>query len=89
MRIAILFAALAIGASASAQESNEKLAKQLANPISSLVSMPFQLNYDSDIGPRDQGDRWLMNIQPVIPVSLSQDWNVISRTILPVIHQDD
>jgi len=70
-------------------ESNEALAKKLSNPIAALISVPFQLNYDSDIGANDQGDRYLLNIQPVIPFSLNDDWNIISRTILPVISQSD
>ncbi len=67
----------------------EKLAKQLSNPISSLISVPFQLNYDQDIGSLDDGDRVTLNIQPVLPFKLNDDWNLISRTILPLISQRD
>lgn len=64
------------------------LAKQLANPVASLISVPFQLNWDGDIGPSD-GERTTLNIQPVIPISLNEEWNVISRTIVPIIDQED
>ena len=62
------------------------LAQQLANPVASLISVPIQSNLDFGIGPGD-GTRWTTNIQPVIPFELSEHWNLISRTILPVIDQ--
>lgn len=65
------------------------LAKKLSNPVASLISAPFQFNYDSKIGPDERGHRLTMNIQPVVPISISDDWNMISRTILPVTSQAD
>jgi hypothetical protein len=63
-------------------------AKKLANPIAAMISVPFQLNFDEDIGPSD-GERWTLNVQPVVPISLTDEWNVISRTIVPIIDQED
>jgi hypothetical protein len=66
-----------------------KLAKQLANPISSLISVPFQANEDFGYGPTHNGYKFTLNIQPVIPISVSRDWNVIVRTIFPIVSQHD
>jgi len=72
-----------------AENSKEELAKKLANPVASLISLPIQYNTDQKIGPTETGKRQLTNIQPVIPFSLNDDWNLISRTIVPVVSQKD
>ena len=61
-----------------------KLAKELSNPISSLISVPLQSNWDFGIGPND-ATRYTLNVQPVIPIALSADLNLIVRTIMPII----
>lgn len=66
-----------------------ELAKKLANPIASLISVPLQYNYDEGFGPEGEGSVSRLNIQPVIPFTLSEEWNLISRVIVPIIDQDD
>jgi hypothetical protein len=64
-----------------------ELAKKLQNPVASLISVPVQNNWDFGIGPAD-AMRYTANIQPVIPLSLNAEWNLIVRTILPVVYAE-
>jgi len=72
-----------------AQDAERDLAKELANPIASLYTLPLQMNYDRGIGPTGDGSIYQLNAQPLIPFSLNEDWHLISRTIIPFIHQED
>ena len=87
--IAGALATSGLATQAVAQEDAAELAKKLSNPVAALISVPLQLNYDDKIGSAESGRKWLLNIQPVVPIELNQDWNIISRTILPVMSQKD
>ncbi|MCA0920963.1 transporter [Pseudooceanicola nanhaiensis] len=83
---AAALACLGLAAPAFAQDTD--LAKQLANPVADLVSVPFQFNWNQNIGPNDDGERMTLNVQPVIPFDLGNGWNLISRTIVPLVFND-
>lgn len=86
----VCFVALGLGASQSSFAQDEAdLAMQLANPVASLISVPIQANYDEDFGLQDEGSMLRINVQPVIPFDIGEDWNLISRTILPIVDQSN
>jgi hypothetical protein len=64
----------------------QALAKQLSNPVSSLVSVPFQLNWENGVGPGED-TRFVLNFQPVLPFTLNPKTNLIARVILPYVAQ--
>ena len=72
-----------------AELNQAELAKQLSNPIAAVINLPMRLNYDRDIVAENQGDGRLLNIQPETSFSIGEGWNLISRTILPGMWQDD
>lgn len=86
LRAALALAALAgvLAQSAHAALSAEELAKLAQNPVGNLISVPFQNNTNFNVGPLD-GTQNILNIQPVIPISINSEWNIITRTIIPII----
>ena len=62
------------------------LAKASQNPVANMISLPLQNNTDFNFGPDDDTLNTL-NIQPVLPFSLNENWNIITRTIIPVVSQ--
>jgi len=71
-----------------AQSGDAELAKKLQNPVANIISVPFQSNFDFGGGAEVDGFRYTLNVQPIIPFSLNNDWNLITRTIIPFVHQD-
>lgn len=71
-------------APAAGADAAAELAKKLSNPVASLISFPIQMNFDYGQGAGGDGYKFVTNVQPVVPITLSKDWNVISRTILPL-----
>lgn len=73
---------------ASAEQTEAELAKAAQNPVADMISLPFQSNTNFGVGPDDKTQN-ILNIQPVYPMPLSEKWNLITRTIAPVIWQEE
>jgi hypothetical protein len=72
---------------ACAQDAGE-LAKQAQNPVAHMISVPFQSNFNFGVGPQDDM-QYVLNVQPVIPFGISDNWNLVTRTIIPVVYQPE
>jgi hypothetical protein len=91
MFVAAIAAALLFPAPVRAEEAEagkasdaEDVAKKLSNPIADLVSLPLQFNWENGVGAND-ALRFVLNFQPVVPFSISKNWNLIGRFILPFV----
>ena len=73
----------------SAMDSKDNLAQQLNNPLANMITVPVQNNFDYGGGRDDKGFRYTLVAQPVLPFKLNNDWNLITRTIIPFAHVDN
>jgi len=88
--LALAISALGLSVPAQAQdEQAAELAKKLANPVASLISVPLQYNHDEYGGANDGAAVSKLVIQPVVPFSMNEDWNLITRTLIPLVDQQD
>ena len=69
--------------------SNAALAQKLANPVAALISVPFQFNWNGRIGAAGKGQTAYVNFQPVIPIKVNENWNIIARTVAPITWQNN
>lgn len=89
MLIITLIVGIASSSMAAESDDTAELARKLSNPVANLISVPLQYNYDENYGADDEGSKSILNIQPVAPFALSDKWNVITRTIVPLVDADD
>jgi len=82
---ALLLALAVLCTTATAADGD--LAKASQNPISSLISVPFENNSNFDVGPQDSYQN-VLNIKPVVPVQLTENWSLVNRAIIPIIYLD-
>jgi hypothetical protein len=86
--LAAVMALALVATTAHAEMSAEELAKLAQNPVGNLISVPFQNNTNFNVGPLS-GTQNILNIQPVIPIEVNKEWNIITRTIMPLIWQPE
>ncbi len=79
----VVASALAMHPAVAEDASEADLAKRTQNPVANLISLPLQFNFEFDVGP-DEETFTVLNVQPVIPVGISKNWNLINRPILPL-----
>lgn len=86
--LTLMLALFGLSATAVAEEE-DSLSKRLANPLAAWINVPIQINYDDDLGSEEKGSISSMNILPVLPFQIGDDWNLIARSVIPLIKQKD
>jgi hypothetical protein len=82
-----LFAAvLAMPSIAMTDAETKALAKKSQNPVAKMISVPFEYNFNGEFGPNN-GKQHVLNIKPVLPVAIGENWNLIHRAIIPLVSQ--
>jgi len=77
-----------LAATSSGAQAQSDLEDKLNNPLASMISLPFQNNLEFGGGPDGEAVRYRLNVQPVVPFVLNHDWNLVTRTIVPISYQD-
>jgi hypothetical protein len=85
-RLALLTAFVVLPGVASRADDTADLTQQVQNPVAKLISVPFQNNSNFGVGPNG-GVQDVLNIEPIVPFKVTDNWNVVTRTIIPLIHQ--
>jgi hypothetical protein len=88
-QFALLSALTLIHSMAFAEDDEAKLANQLNNPVAALISVPVNFQTDENIGPTEEGEVSIIKATPVVPFELNDDWNLITRTIITAVDQDN
>ena len=86
--LSIVTAAQAVAQSQRVADNTEALQKASQNPVADLISIPLQNNFNFGVGPQDKM-QYVGNIQPVVPFHATENWNVITRTIVPFVYQPE
>ena len=85
----LLLVGIIFGADKPMADDDKALAQGAVNPLTTTITVPIQVEYNENIGLEDDGTRTTVFVQPIIPFELNEDWNLITRTIFPIIEQKD
>ena len=78
----------ALGADIQKAPDSKSLAKDSQNPVAKMISLPFENNATFNNGPDDVFVN-ILNVKPVVPMGITENWNLINRAIVPIVYQDD